>query len=110
MPRHGWRGTVNDNGKVRGVTSSIENPHLGTALDDFLAEDGLLESANRTAASRASVWQEERKSLWQVAQSGYDVFVVQDGGPLVRATDENAGALGVYVKGWDSEQPELVRT
>ena len=91
---------------MRGVTSSIENPHLGTALDDFLAEDGL-ESANRTAELRMSVWQEERKSLWQVAQSGYDVFVVQDGGPLVCVTDENASALGVYVKGWDSEQPYL---
>ena len=91
------------------MTNSIENPHLGTALDDFLAEDGLLESANRTAASRASAWQERyRKSLWQVAQSGYDVFVAQDDGPLVRATDENAGALGVDAKGWDSEQPELV--
>ena len=64
------------------MTNSIENPHLGTALDEFLAEDGLLESANRTAESRASAWQEERKSLWQVAQSGYDVFVAQDDGPL----------------------------
>ena len=80
------------------MTSRIENPHLGTAFDDFLAEDGLLESANRTAQLRMSVWQEERKSLWQVAQSGYDVFVVQDDGPLVRATDENAGALGVARK------------
>lgn len=27
------------------MTSISENPHLGTALDDFLAEDGLLERA-----------------------------------------------------------------
>lgn len=87
------------------MTSSIENPHLGTTLDDFLAKDGLLDSANRTAASRVSVWQddEHRRSLWQVAQSGYDVFVFQDDGPLVRVTDANAGALGVYATERDSD-------
>lgn len=80
------------------MTSISENPHLGTALDDFLAEDGLLESVSRTAASRVAAWQEDRhrRSLWQVAQSGYDVFVFQGDRPLVRVTDENADALGVY--------------
>ena len=93
------------------MTSSVENPHLGTALDDFLAEDGLLESASRTAASRTSAWQEDeyRSSLWQVAQSGYDVFVFQDGGPLVRVTDENAGGLGIYATEWDGEQGFVYR-
>ena len=92
------------------MASSIENPHLGTALDDFLAEDGLLDSANRTADARVSAWQgdEDRKSLWQVAQSGYDVFVFQDDGPLVRVTDENADALGVSATAWDSDASVIV--
>ena len=87
------------------MTSSIENPHLGTSLDDFLAEDGLLDSANRTADARVSAWQgdKDRRSLWQVAQSGYDVFVSQDDGPLVHVTDENADALGVNATAWDSD-------
>lgn len=87
------------------MTSNTENPHLGTTLDDFLAEDGLLDGANRAAASRVSAWQsdEHHRSLWQVAQSGYDVFVFQDDGPLARVTDANAGTLGVYATGRDSD-------
>lgn len=79
------------------MTSSIENPHLGTTLDDFLAEEGVLENASRTAASRVSAWQESQggRSLWQVAQSGYDVFIFQGDGPLVRVTDENADGAGI---------------
>ena len=75
------------------MTSSIENPHLGTALDDFLAEDGLLESVSRTAASRVAAWLEDphRRSLWQIAQSGCEVFVFQSDGSLVRVTDEGTG-------------------
>lgn len=92
------------------MTSSIENPHLGTSLDDFLAEDGLLESVNRTAASRVSAWQGDkyRRSLWQVAQSGYDVFVFQGNEPLARVTDKNADALGVYATESDSDLGEIV--
>ena len=87
------------------MASSIENPHFGTALDDFLAEDGLLESVNSTAASRVSAWRKDEfgRSLWQVAQSGYDVFVSQDDGPLVHVTDENADALGVNATAYDSD-------
>ena len=90
------------------MTSSAENPHLGTALDDFLAEDGLLESADLTAASRTAAWQEDqcRRSLWQVAQSGYDVFVFQDDDPLVRVTDENADELGVCARAWGRDVSE----
>ena len=94
------------------MTSSIENPHLGTTFDDFLAEDGLLESASHTAASRVSAWQEDRhrRSLWQVAQSGYDVFVFQGDGPLVPVTDENADALGVYATERDRDaSPSVYR-
>lgn len=100
------------------MTSNVQNPHLGTSLDDFLAEDGLLESTNRAARLRVPVWREDREpwqddgnfrwSLWQVAQSGYDVFVFQDDGPLVQVTDENAGALGVDATEWESEVPEIV--
>ena len=87
------REMASDSEKVHRVTSSIENPHLGTTLDDFLAEEGLLESVSRTAASRVVAWLEDqrRRSLWKIAQSGCDVFVFQGDGPLVRVTDEEAG-------------------
>ena len=64
------REMASDSEKVHRVTSSIENPHLGTTLDDFLAEEGLLESVSRTAASRVVAWLEDqrRRSLWKIAQ------------------------------------------
>ena len=75
------------------MTSTIENPHLGSTLDDFLAEEGLLESVSRTAALRVAAWQDERRrrSLWQIAQSRCDVFVFQGNGLLVRVTDKETG-------------------
>ena len=73
------------------MTSSIENPHLGTSLDDFLAEDGLLESINRIAASRVSAWRKTAVHSDRSPSPGYDVFVFQDDGPLVHVTNENAG-------------------
>ena len=92
------------------MTSSSENPHLGTALDDFLAEDGLLKDADLAAVSRTSAWQEaqRRRSLWQVAQSGYDVFVFRDDDQLMRVTDDNADALGVSAGAWASDVAEAV--
>ena len=92
------------------MTNSAGNAHLGTPLDDFLTEDGLLESTASTAASRTFAWQEDRsrRSLWQVAQFGYDIFVFQDDGPLVPVTDENADAFGVYATEHDSDAREIV--
>ena len=82
---------------VRKVTSDANNPHLGTTLDDLLAEDGLLDHTSRVAASRVSAWQKDRfsRSLWQLAQSGYDIFVSKQGGPMMLVTDENACVLRV---------------
>lgn len=56
------------------MTNSIENPHLGTTLDDFLAEEGLLESVSRIAASRVSAWQEG-----QVMKQEYDLSHAERG-------------------------------
>lgn len=72
-------------------------PHLGTTLDDLLAEDGLLEDVRRVAAGRVSAWEKDKhsRSLWQVAQFGYDIFVSKQGGPMVPVTDENACVLCV---------------
>lgn len=33
------------------------NKHIGSRFDDFLAEEGLLEDANATAAKRVIAWQ-----------------------------------------------------
>ena len=55
--------------------TSDANPHLGTALDDLLAEDGPLGSVGATSVS-------------------------QRGGPLELVTDGNACALGVYATEW----------
>ncbi len=37
------------------------NPHLGSSLDDFLAEEGLLEEAAEHAIKRVLAWQIERE-------------------------------------------------
>ena len=37
------------------------NPHLGSSLDDFLAEEGLLEEATEHAVKRVLAWQIERE-------------------------------------------------
>ncbi|MBZ0087534.1 MAG: helix-turn-helix domain-containing protein [Thermomonas sp.] len=34
-----------------------KNKHIGSNFDDFLAEEGLLEEANATAAKRVIAWQ-----------------------------------------------------
>lgn len=34
-----------------------KNPRIGSSFDDFLAEEGLLEDANATAAKRVIAWQ-----------------------------------------------------
>jgi antitoxin HicB len=36
---------------------SKENPHWGTTLDQFLAEDGILEAAKTEAVTRVLAWQ-----------------------------------------------------
>ena len=94
------------------MTSTAGNPHLGTALDDFLAEGGLLEGARGAAVSRVSAWQEDgvSRSLWQMAQSGYDVFVSNKGAPVVPVTDKNAGALRVHATTYHVDESELVGT
>jgi DNA-binding Xre family transcriptional regulator len=45
--------------------SNVKNPHLGSYFDDFLAEQGMLETATATAVKRVIAWQieEEMKSL-----------------------------------------------
>ena len=45
--------------------SAISNPHLGSNFDDFLAEQGMLETATATAVKRVIAWQiqEEMKAL-----------------------------------------------
>ena len=79
--------------------TSDANPHLGTALDDLLAEDGPLESVG---ASRVSGrwYEQDRSPFSQVTQSGYEVYVSQRGGPLELVTDGNACALGAYATEW----------
>ena len=37
------------------------NPHIGSSLDDFLAEEGLLEEATEHAIKRVLAWQIERE-------------------------------------------------
>ena len=94
------------------MTNTAGNPHLGTALDDLLAEGGLLEGVRGAAASRVSAWQEDgvSRSLWQVAQSGYDVFVSKQGGPIVPVTDKNAGDLCVHATTYHGDDWVFVNT
>ena len=37
------------------------NPHLGSSFDDFLAEDGTLQTATATAVKRVIAWQIEQE-------------------------------------------------
>jgi antitoxin HicB len=37
------------------------NPHIGSSLDDFLAEEGLLEEATEHAIKRVLAWQIEQE-------------------------------------------------
>jgi DNA-binding Xre family transcriptional regulator len=37
------------------------NPHVGSSLDDFLAEEGLLEEATEHAVKRVLAWQIEQE-------------------------------------------------
>ena len=39
------------------MSHSNSNPHLGTTLDDLLAEDGLLDDVEQVAAARVADWQ-----------------------------------------------------
>lgn len=34
-----------------------DNPHWGTTLDEFLAEEGILEAVNTEAVTRVLAWQ-----------------------------------------------------
>lgn len=45
--------------------SNVKNPHLGSNFDDFLMEQGMLETATATAVKRVIAWQieEEMKTL-----------------------------------------------
>lgn len=37
-----------------------KNPHIGSSLEDFLAEEGLLEECTNTALKRVLAWQVEQ--------------------------------------------------
>jgi antitoxin HicB len=37
-----------------------ENPHIGSSLDDFLCEEGILEQASSIAVKEALAWQVEQ--------------------------------------------------
>ncbi len=37
----------------------MSNPHIGSSLEDFLAEEGRLEEATQVAAKRVLIWQLE---------------------------------------------------
>lgn len=39
----------------------MKNPHIGSNLDDFLAEEGLLEDASANAMKRVIAWQIEQE-------------------------------------------------
>jgi antitoxin HicB len=39
----------------------MSNPHIGSSLDDFLAEEGLLEEATEHAIKRVLAWQIEQE-------------------------------------------------
>lgn len=39
----------------------MTNKHIGSSLDDFLAEEGLLEDATATAMKRVIAWQIEQE-------------------------------------------------
>ena len=40
----------------------MENKHIGSSFDDFLAEEGRLEQATATAMKRIIAWQIARKA------------------------------------------------
>lgn len=42
------------------MTRTTKNPHLGSALDDLLEQDGLLAEAHAIAIKRALAWQVSR--------------------------------------------------
>lgn len=50
---------------------SKDNPHWGSTLDEFLAEDGILEAANSKAVTRVLAWhlnqEMERQGLTKAA-------------------------------------------
>jgi len=39
---------------------TIQNPHIGSSLDDFLKEEGILEEARSIAVKEALAWQVEQ--------------------------------------------------
>lgn len=39
------------------MSETTKNPHLGSSLDDFLIEEGILEEANAYAIKRVIAWQ-----------------------------------------------------
>lgn len=43
----------------------MENPHIGTDFDDFLAEEGFLEEATAVAVKRVIAWQIEQEMAAQ---------------------------------------------
>lgn len=48
----------NEKGQGRvDTTNEAGNPHHGSSLEDFLAEDGILESATTLAVKRVIAWQ-----------------------------------------------------
>jgi hypothetical protein len=42
------------------MAKAKKSPHRGSAFEDFLKEEGLLEQATATAMKRVLVWQEKR--------------------------------------------------
>ena len=39
------------------MAKKLKNPHLGTSLDDFLEEEGILEEATARSIKKTLVWQ-----------------------------------------------------
>jgi hypothetical protein len=66
LVRNGLKIFVNGAGHLRGIGAqtdegdesiSRKNPHWGTALDEFLAEDGVREAVKAEALTRVIAWQ-----------------------------------------------------
>lgn len=80
------------------MSHSNSNPHLGTTLDDLLAEDGLVDDVEQVAAARVADWQSNSR----VVRGTYGAFVWlasrcgRLGQRLVRSRRSEDGARSAY--------------
>jgi len=90
---------------------SKENPHIGSGLNEFLAEDGLLESSQSFAIKRVLAWQIARfieqqgltkaamASRMKTSRSALDRLLDPDNDSVTLKTMQNAAeTIGAHLQ------------